>query len=54
MTSSSDEGEEDNKEKKDDEALVRVVHSKGQRTYEHYGDGNLGLNFYLKGDHGEF
>ena len=54
MTSSLDEREEDNEKKENDEALVGVIHSKGQKTYEDYSDGNLGPEFYLQGDQGEF
>ena len=50
MTSSLDEREEDNENKENDEALVGVIHSKGQKTYEDYSDGNLGPEFYLQGD----
>ena len=48
MTSSSDEGEDNIEEKKDNKALVGVVHSRGQKTYEDYSYGKLGSIFIYK------
>ena len=48
MTSSSDEGEENNGEKRNDEAQVGVVNSKGQKTYEDYSYDSLGQEDQLE------
>lgn len=54
MTSSSDEGEEDTEEKKDDEALVGAFHSEGQHSHDHCNISTMGPGFYLQEDQGEF
>ena len=48
MTSSSDKGEEDTEEKRDDEALVGAFHSKGQKNYDHCNVSTMGFGFYLQ------
>ena len=54
MTSSSDEGEEDNEEKRDDETIMGAFHSEGQKSYDHCKVSIMEPRFYLQEDQGEF
>ena len=54
LTSTSDEGEEDKKEKRDDEALVGAFHYEGYDRYDHCKVNTMGPGFYMKENQGEF
>ena len=50
VISSSNEGEEDKEEKKNDEALVGAFHSEGYDKYDHCKVASMGPIFYMRDD----
>ena len=53
LTSSTDEGEEDKEETRDDEALVGAAHPEGYDKYDHCKIAGMGPGLYMRDEQGE-